>query len=181
MSWTGKVLTAAIILPLAAASTSSQSVTFHRDVEPIMENRCQGCHHPGDIGPMPLLSYRDVRPWAKAIRIAVLQRKMPPWFADTHYGKFANDRSLTQGEIDTLVGWVDSGHKPGPVLLLRPYRADVTNLLSPGENVLEVAVTNTWINQLLSRGMKLAWPGEPAVQPESSGLMGPVRLAPILN
>src|SRR6266850_1902600 len=49
--------------------------------------------------------YKDVRPWAKAIREAVLTKKMPPWFADAHYGKFANDRSLAQDEIDTLVSW----------------------------------------------------------------------------
>jgi hypothetical protein len=66
--------------------------------------------------------------------------------------------------------------KPGPVLLLRPYRADVTSLLKPGENVLEVAVTNGWINQMLARGAKLNWPGDPPVQPVSSGLIGPVRL-----
>jgi hypothetical protein len=68
----------------------------------------------------------------------------------------------------------------GPVLLLRPYRADVTSLLRPGENILEVAVTNGWINQLLARGAKLNWPGEPPIQPVSSGLLGPVRLVPRL-
>jgi glycosyl hydrolase family 106( putative alpha-L-rhamnosidase) len=68
--------------------------------------------------------------------------------------------------------------KPGPVLLLRPYRAEVTSLLKAGENVLEISVTNGWINQLLARGAKLNWPGEPPIQPASSGLLGPVRLVP---
>jgi len=84
-------------------------VTFHKDVEPILQKRCQGCHHPGDIGPMPLMSYQQVRPWAKAIRAAVLQRKMPPWYADPAHGTFRNDRSLAQSEIDTLTSWADTG------------------------------------------------------------------------
>jgi hypothetical protein len=101
-------------LPLSAASTNSPAaITFHKDVEPILQSRCQVCHHPGDIGPMSLLNYQQVRPWAKAIRSAVLQKKMPPWFADEHYGKFLNDRSLPQSEIDTLVSWVDAGAKEG--------------------------------------------------------------------
>jgi hypothetical protein len=66
----------------------------------------------------------------------------------------------------------------GPVWLFRPYGADITGWLKAGENVLEVAVTNGWINALLARGSKLNWPGEPPIQPASSGLLGPVRLIP---
>jgi len=88
-------------------------VTFHKNVEPILQNRCQGCHRKGDIGPMPLTSYAEARPWAKAIRDAVLQKKMPPWFADPKYGHFDNDRSMSQPEIDTLVKWSDSGAREG--------------------------------------------------------------------
>ena len=62
---------------------------------------------------MPLINYQDVRPWAKAIREAVLTKKMPPWFADPHYGKFSNDLSLSQAEIDTIVAWVDGGAREG--------------------------------------------------------------------
>ena len=79
-----------------AASVSSQ-ITFNKDVLTIMQKRCQGCHRPGEVAPMSFLTYSEVRPWAKAIREAVLTRKMPPWFADPHYGKFSNDRSLDQG------------------------------------------------------------------------------------
>jgi hypothetical protein len=62
---------------------------------------------------MPLLDYRSVRPWAKAIKQAVSTRKMPPWFADPHFGKWANDRSLKQSEIDLLTAWVDRGAPEG--------------------------------------------------------------------
>jgi hypothetical protein len=106
------ILTAASCLPLLAASTT-KNVTFHKDVAPILEKRCQGCHHPGDIAPMSLMTYQQARPWAKAIRTAVLQKKMPPWFADPHYGKFSNDSSLTQSELDTLIAWADSGAPEG--------------------------------------------------------------------
>ena len=58
---------------------------------------------------MALLNYNDARPWAKSIRQAVLTKKMPPWFADPSMGHFANDRSLSQAEIDTLVAWMDGG------------------------------------------------------------------------
>lgn len=62
---------------------------------------------------MPLLTYENVRPWAKAMKVAVVSRKMPPWFADPEAGHFANDRSLKQSDIDTLVNWVDNGSPEG--------------------------------------------------------------------
>ncbi|MBM3726637.1 MAG: thiol-disulfide isomerase [Acidobacteria bacterium] len=62
---------------------------------------------------MPLFTYQEARPWAKAIKQAVATRKMPPWFADPAHGKFSNDRSMTQAEIDTVVRWVDAGAPEG--------------------------------------------------------------------
>ncbi len=72
---------------------------------------------------MPLLTFAGVRPWAKSIREAVLARKMPPWFADPRYGHFANDRSLTKSEIDTIVDWVDTGAVEGNPKDAPPARA----------------------------------------------------------
>jgi hypothetical protein len=95
------------------SSAATASVTFNKDVLPIMQNHCQECHRPGEVAPMSLINYQDARPWAKSIRQAVLTKKMPPWFADPHYGKFANDRSLTQSDIGTLVAWVDAGAPEG--------------------------------------------------------------------
>jgi len=91
----------------------SAGPTFHKDVEPILQKRCQSCHRPGEIGPMPLLTYQQVRPWAKAIQTAVVQKKMPPWFADPAHGKFRNDCSLSKTELDTLTSWVGSGAPAG--------------------------------------------------------------------
>jgi len=89
------------------------NVTFYRDVLGILQERCQGCHRPGEIGPMPLRSFNDVRPWAKAIKEAVISRRMPPWYADRAVGDFHNNPSLSQKEIDTLAAWVDSGAAEG--------------------------------------------------------------------
>ena len=102
------------ILTIAAGLAPAQTATtYYKNVVPVLQKHCQECHRPGEIGPMALQTYADARPWATAIKEAVLSRKMPPWFADPHYGKFANDRSLSKSEIDTLVAWADSGAKPG--------------------------------------------------------------------
>ena len=108
-------------LPVSAASSSE--VTFNRDVLPILQKNCQACHRPGEPAPMSFLTYQQVRPWAKAIREAVLLKKMPPWFADPHYGKFSNDRSLSETAINTLVAWADGGAPEGdPKDLPRPVQ-----------------------------------------------------------
>ena len=95
------------------AEVSPSTLTFNKDVLPILQNNCQSCHRPGQVAPMSFLTYKDTRPWAKAIKAAVASRKMPPWFADAKYGHFSNDRSLKQSEIDTLVAWVDQGSREG--------------------------------------------------------------------
>ncbi len=78
-----------------AALAAGNSVTFNKDVLPILrETISQQCHRPGEIAPMSLLTYTDARPWAKAIKAAVVSQKMPPWFADPAVGHFANDRRL---------------------------------------------------------------------------------------
>src|ERR1700733_12751053 len=98
---------------LAFAATIPSQLTFYKNVLPVMQNRCQECHRPGEAAPMSFLTYKEVRPWAKAIREAVITSKMPPWPADPHYGKFSNDRSLTRAEIDTMLAWVDAGAPEG--------------------------------------------------------------------
>jgi len=98
---------------VAAAATDSSPVSFYKHVLPILQANCQGCHRLGEAAPMPLLNYQQSRPWAKAIREAVITRRMPPWHADPQHGKFANDRSLSQSDIDTLVTWADQGAREG--------------------------------------------------------------------
>src|SRR5260370_2165785 len=108
-----KFLIFGLSVAAAFAANAPQSVTFHKDVAPILQSHCQECHRPGEIAPFSLISYKDARPWAKAIKSDVVTKKMPPWFADPMYGHFADDRSLSKQEIDTLVAWVGGGAKAG--------------------------------------------------------------------
>jgi hypothetical protein len=87
--------------------------TFSKDVAPIMYQKCVTCHRPGEIAPMSFITYQNVRPWARSIREKVLAREMPPWDADPQHGKFRNDRSLTEREIDTIVKWANAGARQG--------------------------------------------------------------------
>src|ERR1700758_3604493 len=107
-------------LLVATNAFAASPPTFNRDVLPILQKHCQVCHRPGEIAPMPLLSYSDARPWARAIKTAVGSRKMPPWFAEA--GHFANDRTLSDADIKALSAWADNGaiegdarDKPAPL------------------------------------------------------------------
>ncbi len=107
---------------VAASAAGSGAPTFYRDVLPVLQKRCQTCHRPGEAGKGSFLTYDSTRPWAQDIKAQVLARAMPPWFADPEYGHFANERRLMDGEIRTLVDWVDGGapegnpkDKPAPV------------------------------------------------------------------
>src|SRR3984893_11133625 len=106
-------LIAAVAALAADASSSPASATFHKDVLPILQKNCQGCHRPGQIAPMSFLTYDSTRPWAKAMKAAVLSKKMPPWNADPNVGHFTNDRSLKQTDIDIIAKWADSGAAAG--------------------------------------------------------------------
>lgn len=101
------------LIPLLAAAMPAAEVTFTKDVAPVLYSRCAGCHRPGDVAPMSLITYKEVRPWARAIRESVKLRKMPPWHADPHYGEFANDRRLSDAEIKLISAWVEGGAKEG--------------------------------------------------------------------
>src|SRR6476620_3668297 len=97
----------------AAIGLRAQAPTFAKDVAPILQLHCQACHRPGEAAPFSLLTYEQARPWAKAIKYAVLEKKMPPWFADPEVGKFSNDATLSESDVRTLVAWVDAGAPSG--------------------------------------------------------------------
>ncbi len=106
------------LLPMQADTP----VTFYKDALPILQARCQSCHRPGEAGPMPLVTYRQARPWAKAIRQAVLTRKMPPWSAEPGIARLRNDPTLSEEEIRTLTTWADSGAPEGDPKHAPPVR-----------------------------------------------------------
>ena len=96
-----------------AGPAQGAPVTFNRDVAPILYARCTECHRLGQIAPMSLVTYDDARPWARSIRRMVVERRMPPWFADPHFGTFSNDATLGDREIEVITAWVDGGAAQG--------------------------------------------------------------------
>src|SRR6185436_8962305 len=99
-------LAALLSLPSAALAAD----TYVKDIAPILNRSCVGCHRPGEAAPMSLIGYENVRPWVRSIRQRVVARQMPPWKADPAASvAFENDPSLSQAEIDRLVRWVDAG------------------------------------------------------------------------
>ena len=110
-----------------ASGTSNAVVTFNKDVAPILYAKCANCHRSGEMAPMSLLAYKDVRPWAKSIREKVLSREMPPWYADPNHGEFVNDLRLTEQQIATIRAWVDAGAKEGDAKDLPQRRNSMTS------------------------------------------------------
>lgn len=90
-----------------------REITYSRDVAPIIQNRCQYCHRPGEVAPFSLMNYADTRKWTDMIKEVVVQKRMPPWHADPRYGHFSSDRSLLPEELDTIVAWIDAGAPRG--------------------------------------------------------------------
>ena len=120
ISGAGAMLAMVIALcgwPIAQERTAGtrSAVTFAKDVAPILQQKCQVCHQPGSIGPMPLMTYEDARDNARRIKSKVSMRLMPPWHIDKTVGiqKFKNDRGLSDKEIQTVVDWVDAGTPMG--------------------------------------------------------------------
>ena len=111
-----------LVAPVLASAQTDDEVTFAKDVAPIFQQKCQVCHQPDSIGPMSLLTYEEARPWAREIKQKVLARVMPPWHIAKNVGikSFKNDRSLSDGEIDLIARWVDTGAPLGDVNDLPP-------------------------------------------------------------
>jgi hypothetical protein len=113
-----------VSLPITAQNASQpRPATFNRDVLPILQKNCQACHRPGEIAPMSFLTYQETRPWAKAMKTAVVSRQMPPWFAEPGVGHFKYDRHLSDADIRAISEWADGGaiegdakDKPAPVV-----------------------------------------------------------------
>src|SRR5215467_7662668 len=114
ISFVGLLIAGVLVTAVSIRATTEeavQPVTFNKDVLPILQKNCQRCHRPGEIAPMSFLTYRETRPWAKAMKEAVLTKKMPPWFAEQ--GHFANDPTLRQDQVNTLVSWANNGAPEG--------------------------------------------------------------------
>src|SRR5438093_8036408 len=175
-------------LLLFSVAAFGQGVTFNKDVLPILQARCQNCHRPGEVAPMSFLSYQTTRPWAKAMKAAVIERKMPLGGLDPRYGHFIENFSLSPTEIDTIAKWADGGalegnpkDAPPPVQWVEGWRSkpdivvDVPAFNVPPkgwvENMIMVLPNpfkkDTWVTTIEIR------PGVPAVMHHAG-----VRFAP---
>ena len=111
----GLAVGGALALAASAFPAASAEVTFTRDVAPIFQQKCEGCHRAGQMAPMSLVTYEEARPWARSIQRKVAARLMPPWHLDKTVGiqDYQNDISLSDVEIDTVVRWVEEGAQRG--------------------------------------------------------------------
>jgi len=156
--------------PLFAQSTAkadaSQGVTFTKDIAPILQRACQKCHRPDNIAPMSLLTYKEVRPWARAIKEKVAERSMPPWFIDHNVGikEFRDDPSLTDEEIRRIAAWADSGaHEGNPADLPPPVKFEDSGrwhigtpdliVQSPVAFTVKAHATDWWGNLVADTGL----------------------------
>jgi hypothetical protein len=114
----------------AASSPQKPAPTFYKDILPLLQNHCQSCHRPGEVAPMPLVTYAQTRPLAPAIAKAVQSGIMPPWFADARFGHFSNDPSLTPQQISAVLAWVAGGAPVGD-----PHDAPAPPQWSEGWNI----------------------------------------------
>jgi peroxiredoxin len=111
---TGKTSVRGCLIEFDRSSKENATlVSYEREIAPLLRAKCVSCHSPGNIGPFAMSSHKKVKGWSEMIKEVVLARRMPPWHADPHYGKFSNDRSLTPGEATTLVHWIDQGSPRG--------------------------------------------------------------------
>ncbi len=103
----------AFALTFRANPSTAAEITYTKDIAPILYKSCTECHRSGEMGPMSLMSYNEVRPWAKSIRERVMDQTMPPWSADPKVGHWSNDPSLSSKEKDTITTWVAAGAPKG--------------------------------------------------------------------
>ncbi|HMF11789.1 MAG TPA: redoxin domain-containing protein, partial [Gemmataceae bacterium] len=166
------------------------TVTWTRDVVPVLQKRCQACHRPGQAAPFPLLTYEDASGWADTIREVIEQGRMPPWHADPRHGRFANDPSLSRAEKAALLGWIDAGcprgdlrDLPAPAQFPDDWRIGKPDRIIPIPEAFDVPAqgiidyqlfevdpgfaTDTWVAAAEIR------PGNPAVVHHSTVYLAP--------
>lgn len=116
----------AVLVMCVCFAAEANRVTYSEHIAPILQENCQNCHRPGQIGPMPLLNYEQTRPWAKSIKQQVGNRKMPPYFADPVSWPMKGDLNLSEDEVQSIIDWVDQGAVEGDPSLAPPPREFAT-------------------------------------------------------
>jgi hypothetical protein len=148
--WTNAQVKITVLGDLRAhrPTTLPAEVTFTRDIAPIFQAKCQTCHHQGTSAPMSLVTYEEVRPWARSIQLRVASRDMPPWHLDKTVGirQYKNDRSLSDDEIASVVRWAEHGAPQGnPADMPRPLTFRSEAEWFTGEPDLTVTTDNDFV------------------------------------
>lgn len=105
---------AVAVVPLRAHKPVTSKYTFTEDVYPIVKEHCGGCHVPGGIAPMSLMTYEDARPWAESIRVELTSGHMPPWYGDPGVAPLRDVHKLSPRDLDVVLTWATGGTPPGP-------------------------------------------------------------------
>jgi len=123
-------------------------ITYSKHIAPLLQAHCAECHHPGEIGPFSLTSYEETIGWTDTIAEVIRDHRMPPWHADPHYGKFANDPHLTEAERKLMLDWIENGAPQGdpkdlpkPVEYVQGWRIPKPDLVLSIPRVFQVPAT----------------------------------------
>jgi len=111
------------VVPAGAHKPVTSKYTFNEDVYPIVKEHCGGCHVPGGIAPMSLMTYEDARPWAESIRLELTSGHMPPWYGDPGLAPLRDVHKLSPRDLDVVLTWVSGGTPPGPLTKTPPASA----------------------------------------------------------
>jgi len=142
----------ALACPAAAHEPITTKLTWTLEISRIVYKHCVSCHHEGGAA-MSLVTYDEARPWAKAIRDEVAERRMPPWGVVKGFGTFRDDRSLTEPEIEMLILWVEGGAPKGddiylpaaPKFTIAAAQAEPRGIEARGEIRLDRAIVATGV------------------------------------
>jgi len=141
------------VLTLGAADQPPQRVTFNQHIAPLVYRNCSPCHRPGESAPFSLLTYDDVKRHAAQIAAVTKRRYMPPWLPEKGYGEFAEERRLTDSEIQLIQDWVKQGTPPGVGPAPRPPKFSDEWQLGTPDLVLRVSQPY----QLAADGSAIFW------------------------
>lgn len=114
----GKPVTTPRTMPHGCAITyetgaDDEAISYSKQIAPVLKKNCVSCHSDGNIGPFAMTSHAKVKRWSRMMEEVLLDRRMPPWHADPHRGKFANDRTMTTAEAQLLLRWIKQGSPRG--------------------------------------------------------------------
>ena len=135
------IAVAGIVTQVAGAhDVITTKITWSKEVSRLIYKRCAMCH--GEKDSVALMTYDQARPWAKAIKEEVLERRMPPWEAVKGFGEFKDDRGLSQEEMELISDWVEGGSPEGnPKFLPDPLKPEKWFDAAQPKSAVEVDAT----------------------------------------